>query len=271
MQWAQTEPWVALQKSSEISNAQYRVSIQSVLLAAAFADNSQRGLNWLDALPDADRREKLTSELVKQLSVTDPDQAESLLGRLSAETRTEAELSLWTQRASTDPEGAAAWVVEQDAKLSKSGRALPRTSLLSASSQILMVLGLHGPQSAERFLDALPVAQRETLAPRYVQTLAQSDPLSASRWIEDQSRENRPAMYESLGSAWGQQSLVAAQEFARDMSPGADRDRMLVGLMSGSRLADEDAELLLELISDPETRAQAETNRELRARVMRNF
>jgi len=271
MQWAKTDPWVALQKSNEISNVQYRNSVQSVLLTAAFADNSQRVLNWLDAQPDAARREELTEALVQQLSFRDPQQAESLLGRLSAAARVDAEARLWAQRVNADPEGAAAWVAAQETKPSPGDHPARSPSIRTVTNGIVMMLGLSDTASAKRFFDALPQAQRESLGPRYVQTLAQSDALAAVRFIESQSGEAVPDMYQTLGSTWSQQSLSGAREFAREMRSGADRDQMLVGILSVSRLTDEAAQPLLDLISDPDTRVQSEQNRELRARVLRNF
>ena len=189
----------------------------------------------------------------------------------SAAARVDAEARLWAQRVNADPEGAAAWVAAQETKPSPGDNPARSPSIRTVTNGIVMMLGLSDTASAKRFFDALPQAQRESLGPRYVQTLAQSDALAAVRFIESQSGEAVPDMYQALGSTWSQQSLSGAREFAREMRSGADRDQMLVGILSVSRLTDEAAQPLLDLISDPDTRVQSEQNRELRARVLRNF
>ena len=110
MSWAQSDPWAAIDASKDIENDQVLLGVQGQLLAAAAADDYQRTINRIDTQPEGQRRDELTSTLIAQIGINDIEQAQALLQRLPTDKRSKAEMSLWTQRGVSDPEGAAAWV-----------------------------------------------------------------------------------------------------------------------------------------------------------------
>jgi|GEM_PF-4802342 len=208
MRWAQSDPWAAIEASEEIDNQQMLRGIQGQLLALAAADDTQRAIDWVNAQPEGERRDQLTSALVAQVGASDPAQAEALLAGLPEQKRVEAEMALWTRRAATDPEGAAAWVA-----------GLPDQGDLGSFSdyrgvapmQVLSILGFTAPEAADRFMAALPEKQRGDLGATYVQSLARNNPERASDWIEAQPKDASPELYNALGSSWSQSNVSAGK------------------------------------------------------------
>jgi len=294
--WAKSDPWAALAATSEIENAQYREGMQGAMLAAAAADDPQRAIDWLNAYPAGELQSRLTIALVSQLGAGDLATAERLIEALPESQRGNAGLSLWSVRAATDPEGAAAWVQSLD---SAAGALSSSRYQRMAPAQILSMLSMTSSDAAERFMAALPDEQRNKLEPTYVKTLARSDPQqaarrlakvtdsrqyksaarrlvrtwarsdpqAASRWVESQSRQPGAAaatLYRTLGQAWPQNDLTGATRYARRMLSGSDRDQLLNGMLGSGLVPVEEAQSLLNLMADPTLRAQSEKRIEAR-------
>jgi len=294
--WAKSDPWAALAATSEIENAQYREGMQGIMLASAAGDDPQRAIDWLNANPAGELRSRLTMALVSQLGTSDLATAERLIEALPESQRGNADLSLWSVRAITDPEGAAAWVQSLDSNAD----ALSSASYKQiAPMQILSMLSMTSSDSAERFKAALSDEQRNKLEPTYVKALARSDPQeaarrlakitdsqqyqsaarnlvrtwghsdpqTASRWVESQSERfdaDAGKLYNALGQAWPQNDLTGATRYARRMLSGSDRDQLLSGMLGRGLVPLEEVRSLLNLMTDPTLRALSEKRIEAR-------
>ena len=288
MRWGQSDPWAALQASADIENQQVRRQIQGSLLGLAAVDDPQQVIDWLDAQPQGQGLDDLTANVITQLGRTDPDRALALMERLSGPARSQAELGYWTTRAAADPEGAAAWLASSQSQLdTPSGQ---RVRTWGGGDQMILTLSMTAPESAERFMAALPATTRDGLETSYVTGLAQQHPAraadrieritddstrraasqslisswtrtdasAATDWIERQPATDTPQLFQALGRGWGQQDAQAAEAYASRMRSGTDRDHMISGLISSGRLSQTNASELFELMDDQQLRAQAE-------------
>ena len=278
MAWAQSDPMAALQATDDIDNQSMRTALQMQVLALIAASDSGAALAWVEALPEGQRRDQLMTSLVQRLMVEDPERAQSLITRLPETVRDQVELSMWTQRAAEDPEGAAAWAANRT----------DRDGSVNASHQLLMMLSMAAPEAADRFLQALPASVRTNVEPMYIQMIAASDPDKAAKrveqitepeqrteaarslimnwasqdpqtarqWIERQPAEATPALYHSLAIGWTQKDQSSAREFADSMDAGPDHDQFVVGMVSFGQLKAEDADALIERIGDSQLREQ---------------
>ena len=263
--------------------------MQGGILGLAAADDPERAIDWLNAQPATGRRSDLVNALVAQLGTMELATAERMIASLPEEDRGNAGLSLWSARAATDPEGAAAWLESLESSSDNFGSA----NYQVAPIQILSVLGMTSNAAAERFMAALSDEQRTRLEPTYIKTLARNDPQlaarrlaevtdpqqyssaarslvqtwarddpkAASRWIESQPSQSGAdvnALYNTLGRAWTRNDPDGATSFARRMLSGTDRDHLLGGMLGTGRVNGKDARSLLNLIDDPTLRAQSE-------------
>lgn len=279
MTWARNDPMAALQAADDLDNQGMRTALQMQILALIAASDSGAALAWVEAQPEGQHRDQLMSSLVQRLALEDPERAQSLMTRLPEAVRDQVELSMWTQRAAEDPEGAAAWAANRP----------DRDGGVNASHQLLMTLGMTAPEAAERFFQALPASVRTHVESMYIQVIAASDPVKAAKrveqiaeperrieaarplimnwasqdpqtarqWIEQQPAEATPSLYHSLAIGWTQRDRSSAREFADSMDAGPDADQFLVGMVSIGQLKAEEADTLIERIGDPKLREQA--------------
>jgi len=255
MAWAQSDPWAAIDASKDIENDQVLLGVQGQLLAAAAADDYQRAIDWIDPQPEGQRRDDLTSTLIAQIGINDIEQAQALLQRLPADKRSKAEMSLWTRRGVSDPEGAAAWVARLP---ENSDGSSPILFGNLASMQVLQVISMSSPDAAERFMTALPADKRSDLAPTYVQTLARQNSEKALEWIESLGNDATPELYEKLGSSWARTNVASARRYAEEMRSGSERDHLYSGIVTSGRLPADDVGAFVREIGDPKLRARAE-------------
>lgn len=290
MMWARSDPSAALHASEEISNSQMRQAIQSEVLALLAVDDIAAALNWIDAQPEGQHDDQLTMAFISGLATKDPELAQSLITRLPEEKRDQVELAIWSQRAGSNPEGAAAWVSSRS----------DQNQRIGAANQLLMMLSMTSQESADRFFEALPAGEAAKVESTYLQMLARTDPGRAAQrldqigdegqryaigsslvsswastdpeearqWIDRQPSNATPALYHSLGVGWAQRDVSAAQEFAVRQNSGADRDQLLAGIVSSGQLDPDDAEQMRQRISDPALRESVQQIVEMRRKSL---
>ena len=252
--WGRSDPKAALRGSDQISNPTLRMAVQSQLLSLATQADPQAALDWLDAQPEDASRIALIQGLVQSLGSTQPDFVNRLMAELPAADRRELEQQSWSQRVGSEPEAAAAWVGTR-AEAAGESRGLE-------AMQLFTMLTLTAPESIERFVNALPADERARLEPTYIGHLAQqdpeaaagrleaitddqqrqaaaaslvtkwvdSDPDAAQRWLQRQPSADAQKIYRGLGQNGFRSDLTAAEEFARQIRPGSDRDHFNEGL-----------------------------------------
>lgn len=292
MTWGKSDPMAALRGTESISNSALRRAVESQLLAMAASENPQAAVDWLDSQPEGKQRLDATKTLIQALGSNQFDLSQSLLARLPESAQREVELSQWTQRAASDPEGAAAWIASRGES--------PRNFPNMESQQLIMILNMTAPESVDRFVNALPEAERARIEPSYIRSLvdrdpqaaaarveqirsdtqrqaaatslvgqwAQSDPQATQRWIRSQPTDEAGPLYTSFARAWALSDVAAAEAFAGQMRAGLNRDQFNAALVSSRQLDSDSAQRIIERIDDAKLRQQATT---LRAAFQRNL
>ena len=288
MKWGQHDPWAALEATAEIGPNAMRQVVQSQLLAFLAAEDLDAAINWLDAQPAGATTDQMTLGFVNALASRQPEAAERLLTRLPDRQRGQAELSIWTQRAASDPEGAAAWVADNR----------DEPMLAGASDQLLMTLGMTSQDAADRFMDALPEVERARVEHSYISLLARSDPAAAARRLDEipdqqqrisastgllsqwaqsdpnaalswlDQRGGAPELYSVLAMSWSQIDPEAVQAEAERMRGGIERDQFIAGTLSSGRVTPQKATELLGRIGDGALRESAKQRQEMMRRVI---
>ncbi len=281
--WGQSDPWGALQATQEMQLTNYREQVQAALLTSIAENDLNAALAWIEG--QSANGSSLLFSFVDQLANQYPNQAENLLPRLPREIRDHAELTLWTKRAISEPEAAANWLAGQESGGAQNAK----------STQLLLMLGMTSPKSAERFMQALPAERQANLEADYIGFLAlqdpqgasqrieriadegerarassnlyfnwaSSDPVGAGLWIEEQVATATPASSRFLGHLWASQDLESAETFINAMSTGLKRDQLLLSLIQSSAMSSEKFEQTLSKITDPELYKEAEELRSL--------
>ena len=274
MTWGRSDPIAALRGADEISSPTVRMALQGQLLGLAAQADPQAALDWLNAQPEGNFRRTMIMSLVPLLGAEQAEFADRLLVELPAADRRNVELTSWGQRVASDPEGAAAWAASRAKKTDK--------FFNSESQQLFMMLKLSAPESIDRFVNALPAAERARLEPTYVEHIAtqdieaaarrvetitddqqrlasanslltkwiESDPGAAQRWVQSQPTNEAQVLYRNLGQRWYGRDADAARAFAQQIGSGSQRDQFNAGLAIRYAREPELAAEIVERISD---------------------
>jgi len=218
------------------------------IIASEWANQDPAGaLAWAKTLNGNDKSSAMSS-VISAVAISDPKQAADMTLTMDPAEREKSYDSIAKNWGAKDWTSAEAWI-----------RSLPTDQQQAALASAINGLAGQDPQAAAQKIASMPAGDsRDQAVASVAESMSQSDPLAAAKWLLTQQGDQTQGMRNVMGNL-ARQDDSAAVSLISSQATGDVRDRMVESYVFSNRASSPQAVMqLAETITDQNQRNRAE-------------